>query len=85
MSETHVVTTEYWERAVKIRNKTASIRAEIEQEVETGRAEIGYLLKRYADIDKLNLELKELRKEIESADDGESDIPTIPPPKPTSV
>jgi len=84
MSEIPVINTEFWEREVEILNRITSIRAEIEQEVEIGRAEIIYLLRRHVDIDKLNVELEAVRHERATADDGQSDIPTFPPPKPSS-
>jgi hypothetical protein len=81
MTENSVFITEFWEREVEMLNKIASIRLEIEQEVILGRAEIRYLIDRHIAIDKLQASLKALKAERETADDGQSDITTVPPPK----
>jgi len=82
MPENHNISASFWEREVDILDEIAAIRADIELEVDLGRAEIRYLLDRHRAIERLKNSLTAIRKEREAADDGESNIPTIPPPKP---
>ena len=85
MTENQNISAEFWEREVEILSQMSTIRAEIELEVEMGRAEIEYLFKRHVDLDRLSQDLKAIRQEREMADAGQSEIPTIPPPRPTAV